>query len=76
MAPRLGGIVSVVVFVCSTGGLLLSVVVVGCTDSEGTTTLAILDLEEGGCCDDDDKGVDLEAMAYGPGAVRGLDGRE
>ena len=38
-------------------------VVVGCTDSEATTTLAMLDLEEGGCCDDDGKGVDLGAMA-------------
>ena len=36
----------------------------------------MLDLDEGGCCDDDGKVVDFVAIECGPGAVRGLEVRE
>ena len=76
-APRLGGAFSFAESFSSNRGPPLSSVAVCWRESEGTATLVMLDFEEGGCCDEDADVGGLEAVEeYGPGAVRGLNGRE
>ena len=72
-APRFGGAFSFVESLSSKGGPVSSVAVCW-RESEGTATLVMLDFEDGGCCDDDADVWGLDE--YGPGAVRGLNGRE
>lgn len=77
-APRLGAGGSLFATSLPSSNAELSFVFVCGWWSEGATTLVILDLDDGGCCDDDWETVDgfEELIEHGPGAVLGLKGRD